>query len=48
MVSVSVTEAPGATLREVALDAIVIVGGTWLTEKTPVALLLAKPRDALV
>jgi hypothetical protein len=48
MVSVSVTEAPGTTLREVALGAMVIVGGTWLTEKIRVALLLPKPRELLV
>jgi hypothetical protein len=47
-VSVSVTEAPGATLNDVALGVNVIVGGTWLTEKIRVALLLPKPRELLV
>jgi hypothetical protein len=47
-VIVSVTEAPGATLREVVLGATVIVGGTWVTEKIRVALLLLKPREMLV
>jgi hypothetical protein len=49
-VSVSVTDAPGATLRDVVLGARVIVGGTWLTEKMRVTLLLLllKPRELLV
>jgi hypothetical protein len=47
-VIVSVTEAPGATLREVVLGAMAIVGGTWVTEKIRVALLLLKPRELLV
>ena len=48
MVSVSVTEAPGATLSDAVLGASVIVGGTWVTEKIRVALLLEKPRELLV
>jgi hypothetical protein len=48
MVSVSVTEAPGTTLREVVLGAMVTVGGTWLTEKIRAALLFAKPKELLV
>ena len=48
MVSVSVTDAPAATVSDAALGASAIVGGTWLTEKIRVALLLLKPRELLV
>ena len=48
MVSVSVTDAPAATLSDAVLGASAIVGGTWLTEKIRVALLLLKPRELLV
>jgi hypothetical protein len=47
-VIVSVTELPAVTLSEVVLGATVTVGGTWLTEKIRVALLLVKPRELLV
>ena len=48
IVSVSVTELPGATLKEPALGAMVTDGGIWLTEKTRVATLLPNPRELLV
>ena len=48
MVSASVTDAPAATLSDVVLEASVIVGGTCVTEKIRVALLLLKPRELLV
>jgi hypothetical protein len=47
-VIVSVTEEPGATLRDVIPGATTTMGGTGLTEKIPVALLLVKPREPLV
>jgi hypothetical protein len=47
-VIVSVTEEPGATLSDVVLGATSTVGGTGLTEKIRVALLLLKPRELLV
>ena len=43
---VSVTEPPGATFREAALGAMVMLGGTWLTEKISVALLLRSSETA--
>ena len=48
IVIVSVTEEPGATLRDVIPGATTTMGGTGLTEKIPVALLLVKPREPLV
>jgi hypothetical protein len=48
IVIVSVTEEPGATLSDVALGATTTVGGTGLTEKMRVALLLPNPRELLV
>ena len=47
-VIVSVTEEPGATLSDVVLGATATVGGTGLTEKIRVALLLLNPRELLV
>jgi hypothetical protein len=48
IVIVSITEEPGVTLSAVVLGATTIVGGTGLTEKIRVALLLPNPRELLV
>ena len=48
IVSVSVTELPGATFKEEAPGAMVTDGGIWLTEKIRVATLLLNPSELLV